>query len=152
MAHFAELNSSNEVLRVVVISNDDVAANGGDLHVDAETFVESIVPYSTGGTAWKQTSYNNNFRKQYAGIGHTYNAGKDKFILPQPYPSWSLDSNDDWQAPVTFPTVTEIDSEYVITSWDEANQKWLGKTFTGDDGETVTNYQWDATNTEWNEV
>ena len=58
MAHFAELNSSNEVLRVVVISNDDVDANGGDLHADAETFVASIVPYSTGGTAWKQTSYN----------------------------------------------------------------------------------------------
>jgi len=55
MAHFAELNSSNEVLRVVVISNDDVAANGGDQHADAETFVASIVPHSTGGTSWKQT-------------------------------------------------------------------------------------------------
>jgi len=145
MAHFAELNSSNEVLRVVVISNDDVAANGGDLHVDAETFVESIVPYSTGGTAWKQTSYNNNFRKQYAGIGHTYNAGKDKFILPQPYPSWSLDSNDDWQAPVTFPTVTEIDSEYVVTSWDEANQKWLGEA-------NLKDYEWNASDLSWTEV
>ena len=108
MAHFAELNSSNEVLRVIVVSNDDVDANGGDLHVDAETFVESIVPYSTDGVAWKQTSYNNNFRKQYAGIGVTYDASKDKFILPQPFPSWSLDSNDDWQSPVTFPSVTEI--------------------------------------------
>ncbi len=58
MAHFAELNSSNEVLRVIVISNDDVDANGGDQHADAETFVASIVPYSTGGSAWKQTSYN----------------------------------------------------------------------------------------------
>ncbi len=56
MAHFAELNSSNEVLRVIVISNDDVDANGGDQHADAETFVASIVPYSTGGSAWKQTS------------------------------------------------------------------------------------------------
>ena len=87
MAHFAELNSSNEVLRVIVISNDDVDANGGDQHADAETFVASIVPHSTGGTAWKQTSYNNNFRKQYAGIGHTYDASKNKFILPQPYSS-----------------------------------------------------------------
>ena len=48
MAHFAELNSSNEVLRVIVVSNDDVDANGGDLHADAETFVTTIVPYGTG--------------------------------------------------------------------------------------------------------
>ena len=78
MAHFAELNSSNEVLRVIVISNDDVDANGGDQHADAETFVASIVPHSTGGTAWKQTSYNNNFRKQYAGAGNIYDASKNK--------------------------------------------------------------------------
>ena len=64
MAHFAELNSSNEVLRVIVVSNTDVDANGGDQHADAETFVTTIVPYGTGGDSWKQTSYNNNFRKQ----------------------------------------------------------------------------------------
>jgi hypothetical protein len=151
MAHFAELNSSNEVLRVVVISNDDVDANGGDQHADAETFVASIVPYSTGGTAWKQTSYNDNFRKQYAGIGYTYDASKDKFISPKPYPSWSLDSNDDWQAPVAYPTVTEISSNFVLVSWDEDNQKWLGATHTGDPIVT-TNYEWDATNLQWNEV
>ena len=151
MAHFAELNSSNEVLRVIVISNDDVEANGGELSSEAETFVASIVPHSEDGTAWKQTSYNNNFRKQYAGIGHTYDASKDKFILPQPYPSWSLDSNDDWQAPVAKPTVTEIDSNIVYTSWDEDNQKWLGATYIGDPIVT-TNYEWDATNLQWNEV
>jgi len=145
MAHFAELNSSNEVLRVIVISNDDVESNGGELSSDAETFVASIVPHSEDGTSWKQTSYNNNFRKQYAGIGHTYDANKDKFILPQPYPSWSLDSNDDWQSPVTYPTVTEIDSEPVLITWDEDNQKWTGKV-------DSTNYDWDATNLQWNEV
>jgi hypothetical protein len=151
MAHFAELNNSNEVLRVIVISNDDVEANGGELSSEAETFVASIVPHSEDGTAWKQTSYNNNFRKQYAGIGDTYDATKDKFITPQPYPSWSLDSNDDWQAPVTYPTVTEIDSELVLISWDEDNQKWLGATHSGDPIVT-TNYEWDATNLQWNEV
>ena len=151
MAHFAELNSSNEVLQVVVISNDDVDANGGDESAQAETFVASIVPHSEDGTAWKQTSYNNNFRKQYAGIGVTYDASKDKFILPQPYPSWSLDSNDDWEAPVTYPTITEIDSNIVYTSWDEDNQKWLGETHSGDPIVT-TNYEWDATNLQWNEV
>ena len=152
MAHFAELNSSNEVLRVIVISNDDVDANGGDQHADAETFVASIVPYGTGGAAWKQTSYNNNFRKQYAGIGYSYNSSKDKFLSPQPYASWSLNSNDDWEAPVTAPTVTEIDSNPVSISWDEDNQKWLGQTYTGSDFSNITKYQWDATNLQWNEV
>lgn len=151
MAHFAELNNSNEVLRVIVISNDDVEANGGELSSEAETFVASIVPHSEDGTAWKQTSYNSNFRKQYAGIGYTYDASKNKFISPQPYPSWSLDSNDDWVAPVTYPTITEIDSNLVIITWDEDNQKWLGATYTGDPIVT-TNYEWDATNLQWNEV
>jgi hypothetical protein len=152
MAHFAELNSSNEVLQVIVISNDDVDANGGDESAQAETFVATIVPYGTGGVAWKQTSYNNNFRKQYAGIGYSYDSSKDKFILPKPYPSWSLDDNDDWKAPVTYPTVTEISSNPVQITWDEDNQKWLGKTFTGDGNETITNYEWNATDLQWNEV
>ena len=92
MAHFAELNSSNEVLRVIVVSNDDVNANGGDQHADAEAFVKTIVPHSTGGVVWKQCSYNNNFRKQYAGKGFTYDPSKNKFIQPQPYASWSLEN------------------------------------------------------------
>ena len=145
MAHFAELNSSNEVLRVIVISNDDVDANGGDQHADAETFVASIVPHSTGGTAWKQTSYNNNFRKQYAGAGNIYDASKNKFISPQPYSSWSLDASDDWKAPVTHPNVIDIGSEPVFILWDEDNQKWLGEV-------DSTNYEWDASGLSWTEV
>ena len=118
MAHFAELNSSNEVLRVIVVSNDDVNANGGDQHADAETFVTTIVPHSTGGVAWKQCSYNHNFRKQYAGKGYTYNPSKDKFIADKPYPSWTLDSNDDWQAPVNKP------DDGKIHYWNETDRKW----------------------------
>ena len=118
MAHFAELNSSNEVLRVIVVSNDDVDANGGDQHADAETFVTTIVPHSTGGVAWKQCSYNNNFRKQYVGKGCNYDASKDIFIAPQPYPSWALDSNDDWQAPVNKPDDGKI---YI---WNETDTQW----------------------------
>jgi hypothetical protein len=152
MAHFAELNSTNEVLRVLVISNDDVDANGGELSTEAETFVSTIVPYSENGTAWKQTSYNNNFRKQYAGIGYSYDSSLDMFITRQTYPSWSLDSNGDWLALVTYPSVTEISSNSVQITWDEDNQKWLGKTYTGDDNETITNYQWDASSLAWNEV
>ncbi len=151
MAHFAELNNSNEVLRVIVISNNDVNTNGGDYSTDAETFVASIVPHLSGGNQWKQTSYNGNARKQYAGIGFTYNASKNIFIAPKPYASWSLDSNNDWQAPVPYPTVTKVNSNTVYISWDEDNQKWLGETQTGDPL-VLTNYQWDASNLQWNEV
>ena len=152
MAHFAELNSSNEVIQVIVISNEDVDANGGDYSSEAETFVSNLIPYSEHGVAWKQTSYNNNQRKQYAGIGLTYNAAKDKFILPQPFNSWTLDSNDDWQAPVTYPNVNEVSSNPVQILWDEDNQKWLGKTYTGDNLQTETDYEWDASGLSWSEV
>ena len=145
MAHFAELNNSNIVLQVIVISNEDVNANGGDQSAQAENFVASIVPHQNGGNEWKQTSYNDKFRKQYAGIGMTYDATKDKFLHPKPFASWALDDNDDWQAPVPFPTVTEIDSNIVLIFWDEDNQKWTGKV-------DSTNYDWDATNLQWNEV
>ena len=148
MAHFAELNASNVVLRVIVVSNDDVDANGGDQHADAETFVTTIVPYSTGGVAWKQTSYNNNFRKQYAANGGSYDAAKDKFILPKPYPSWTLDSDGDWNSPVTYPNDTEEGGLPVLISWDEDNLRWLGSTFTGP-AEGETEYRWDASGLSW---
>ncbi len=153
MAHFAELNNSNEVLQVVVISNEDVNDHGGDLSVEAENFVKTIVPFNPTGVAWKQTSYNNSFRKQYAGVGYSYDSSKNKFISPQPYPSWSLDSNDDWQAPVTFPSITEINSLEVYINWDEPNLQWIGMTQNFDDNPaTIKNYTWDATNLQWNEV
>ena len=145
MAHFAELNSSNEVLRVVVISNDDVNSNGGDYSTSAETFVASIVPHQTGGVSWKQTSYNNNARKQYAGVGYTYDSSKNKFIAPQPYNSWSLDSNDDWQAPVTYPSTDEVGSNVLLIDWDEGNLRWTGK-------HDETNYIWDSSALSWSEV
>ena len=145
MAHFASLDINNKVLQVVVISNEDVDANGGDQSAEAETFVATIVPFNPFGGAWKQTSYNNNFRKQYAGIGFSYDATKDKFIEPQPYSSWSLDASDDWKAPVTYPTVTEISSNPISITWDEDNKKWTGIS-------DSTNYTWDASSLAWNEV
>jgi len=127
MAHFAEVNSYGLVLRVVVIDNNDVNANGGDQSLGAEEAVKKIVPF-TSGSRWVQTSYNNNFRKQYAGIGYMFDSTKNKFIAPQPFASWSLDSNDDWKAPVAYPTVTTYGDnvEYMI-SWDEAGKRWIGK-------------------------
>ena len=148
MAHFAELNSSSVVLQVVVISNEDVAAHGGDESTTAEDFVKSLVPFSSGGTSWKQTSYNNSFRKQYAGIGYSYDAAKDKFISLKPYTSWILNSSDDWVAPVTFPNDTEIGDLSVFITWEEDNLRWIGSTFTGPDtGETK--YRWDASAKNW---
>jgi len=134
MAHFAELDNDNKVLRVVVVGNDCVPS---DEHIDGETW---CIDFFKGGT-WKQTSYNNNFRKQYAGIGFTYDAAKNKFISPQPYASWSLDSNDDWQAPVTYPT----DTTDKIISWDETGQKWSAK----DHEEPQNSFNWDASALAW---
>ena len=145
MAHFAELDQNNKVLQVVVISNEDVDANGGDESAEAETFVATIVPFIPFGGAWKQTSYSGSFRKQYAGVGYFYDSSKDKFISPQPYSSWSLDSSDDWKAPVTYPNVTEISSTPVFIVWDEDNKKWTGTV-------DSTNYTWDASSLAWNEV
>ena len=95
MAHFAELDGDNKVLRVCVVDNAHVPS---DKHADGETWCANF----WGGT-WKQTSYNSKFRKQFAGIGFTYDATKDKFIAPKPAASWALDGNDDWQAPIAKP-------------------------------------------------
>ena len=134
MAHFAEIDLNNKVLRVVVGCNQDIANNGGEQSEQAAEHFKKTCKLSENGIKWVQTSYNNNFRKQYAGIGFTFDSTKNKFISPQPYSSWSLDANDDWQSPVAFPTVTTyggpneqgIYPKYLI-SWDETNQKWLGK-------------------------
>ena len=142
MAHFAELDNNNKVLRVVVVGNDCVPS---DEHVDGETW---CINFFKGGT-WKQTSYNHNFRKQYAGKGYTYDAAKNKFLSPQPHASWALDANDDWQAPVTYPTITTYGSNdpldmYVI-SWDEENLKWTAQ----DNEDPHNNFNWDASALAW---
>ena len=141
MAHFAELDGNNIVTRVIVVGNDVTTAAGplgsNDMHVDGETW---CVNFFKGGT-WKQTSYNNNFRKQYAGKGFTYDAAKDKFISPQPFASWALDGNDDWQAPVTYPT----DTTDKRINWDEAGQKWTAT----DNSDPVNNFNWDAAGLTW---
>jgi len=139
MAHFAELDENNIVKRVIVVGNDVTTAAGplgeNDMHVDGETWCKN---FFKGGT-WKQTSYNNNFRKQYAGKGYTFDSAKDKFISPQPYASWVLDGNDEWQAPVTYPTDTTDKN----IRWDEAGQKW-----TATDKED-NSFNWDASALAW---
>jgi hypothetical protein len=130
MAHFAELNSNNVVLRVVVACNQDIANNGGEQSEQAAEHFKTVCKLSENGVKWVQTSYNNNFRKQFAGTGKIYDSIKNKFISSQPFASWSLDSNDDWQAPVAYPTVTTYgDNVKYFISWDEVGQRWIGKDF-----------------------
>ena len=100
MAHFAELDSNNVVLRVIVVDNKDTSdAHGVEKEYIGTAFCERVL----GGT-WKQTSYNGNKRKNYAGIGYKYHADIDAFAAPQPYPSWTLDSDAKWQPPTPMPT------------------------------------------------
>ncbi|NBP01401.1 MAG: hypothetical protein EBU90_14915 [Proteobacteria bacterium] len=116
MAHFAEIDSSNVVLRVVVIGNADTSdANGVEKEHIGAAFCEKLF-----GGVWKQTSYNGNMRKRYAGIGYTYNAELDAFVPPKPFPSWTLNSETaDWQAPVAMPT--EEGKRY---AWNEETGAW----------------------------
>ena len=102
MSHFAEIDGNGLVKRVIVADQD---------------FIDSGVVGDA--VNWIQTSYNHNIRKQFAGIGFTYDKAKDKFIAPQPYASWALDANDDWQAPVAMP---EDGKKY---TWDEDNTTWV---------------------------
>ena len=114
MAHFAELDANNVVLRVIVIDNKDTAdANGVEKEHIGAAFCERLF-----GGNWKQTSYNGNIRKHYAGAGFTYNSVRDAFIPPQPYPSWTLDDDANWQPPVAMPTDGQ---KY---SWNETTQTW----------------------------
>lgn len=108
MAHFAELDANNTVVRVLVVP-DEQEHRGHDFLAN---------DLKLGGT-WLQTSYNNRIRKQYAGIGFTYDADADVFVAPQPFNSWSLDENHDWQPPTPMPTDGK---KY---AWDEDELAWV---------------------------
>jgi hypothetical protein len=115
MAHFAELDQNNVVLRVIVVGNADTSdAHGVEKEYIGAAFCERLF----GGT-WKQTSYNGNIRKNYAGVGFTYRADIDAFVPPQPYPSWTLDANAIWQPPVAMPT------DGGMYSWNEETTSWV---------------------------
>lgn len=117
MAHFAQLDENNVVTQVIVIDNKDTAdAHGTEKEHIGAAFCERLF----GGT-WKQTSYNGNMRKNYAGIGYTYQADIDAFVPPQPYASWTLNADAQWQAPTAMPT------DGAMYSWDEATQSWVAQ-------------------------
>lgn len=87
MAHFAELDNNNIVTRVIVVANEDITDTNGN---ESEELGKQFCSQFGDGT-WVQTSYNGNFRKNYAGIGDTYDAVRDAFISKQPHPDWVLD-------------------------------------------------------------
>lgn len=116
MAHYAEIDGNNVVLRVIVVDNKDESTPDG-------TTVESIgIAFCQRlfGGNWVKTSYNGNIRKRYAGIGYTYDKDLDAFVPPQPFPSWTLDSNTaNWIPPTPRP---EDGKQYY---WDEATKTWI---------------------------
>jgi len=114
MAHFAQIENGL-VTQVIVVSNAEILdANGIEQEDIGVAFCENLL-----GGIWKQTSYNGNIRKNYAGIGFTYDSQRDAFIPPQPYPSWTLvESTCQWVPPVAMPT----DGVY---TWDESTTSWV---------------------------
>ena len=110
MAHYAFLDANNVVTEVITGIHETETIEG----LDTETWYSNF-----RGQVCKRTSYNNNIRKQYAGIGYTYDANADEFVQPQPYPSWTLDDNNDWQPPTPMPT------DGGIYRWDEAELEWV---------------------------
>lgn len=114
MAHFAELDENNIVRRVIVVANAEIVdANGVEQEAIGVAFCERLF-----GGRWVQTSYNNTFRKNYAGAGFTFDASRDAFIPPKPYASWVLDENTcRWKAPVDMPMTG-------LWLWDEATLQW----------------------------
>ena len=107
MAHFAQLNSENVVEQVVAVHNNDAPDEAAGI-----VFLNNLF----GEANWIQTSYNNRIRKQFPSAGFTYDDVADQFVAPQPYASWTLDANNDWQPPTPKP-----DGNYY---WDEDTQTW----------------------------
>ena len=106
MAHFAEIDQNNVVLRVLVVP--DAQDHRG------ETFLRHDLRL---GGQWVQTSFNGKHRRRFAGVGMTFDAARDAFVLPSPFPSWVLDNVGDWQPPLQPP-------EGEGWEWDEADKEW----------------------------
>ena len=117
MAHFAQLDENNVVTQVIVVANDELLLDGVENETKGIMFCKSLLG---DDTRWVQTSYNANIRKNYAGIGYTYDPVADHFFAPQPYPSWTLDADAKWQAPTAMPV-----EEGKFFTWDEPTLSWV---------------------------
>lgn len=115
MAHFAELDSNNIVTQVVVVNNNELIDNGIESENKGVEFLNSLFSHNR----WKQTSYNGKIRKNYAGVGYTYNESLDAFVPPKPFDSWTLDQDScRWVSPVAYPDDGKL---YV---WNEDSKSW----------------------------
>ena len=125
MAHFACLDENNIVTQVIVVSNEDTSdVNGNEVEEIGVAFCKKLLGADTN---WKQTSYNNNMRVRYAGIGYSYNEELDAFITPKPFESWVLNEETaDWGSPVgPAPALTEAEIEAgSLYRWDEEAGAW----------------------------
>lgn len=125
MAHFAQLDENNLVTQVIVIHNNELLdENGNETEAKGIAFCQSL--FGPNGR-WVQTSYNNNFRKRYAGNGFTYDAQRDAFIPPSPYPSWVLDETElAYVAPVPLPAdaISMDNPNGKRYTWDESTVSW----------------------------
>ena len=163
MAHFAKLGINSKVIGVEVVADEDCknASNVEDEQVGVQ-FLERV----HGWPLWKQTSYNTRggkhykadntesddqskaFRKNYAGIGYTYDEDRDAFIAPIPFASWVVNETTcEWQAPVTYPSVTTYGdpAKYYSILWDESNTRWIANDVENPQG----NFRWDASASAW---
>ena len=129
MAHFCRLDENNIVTQVIVVANEDTTdTNGVEVEEIGVAFCKKLLGAETN---WKQTSYNNNFRVRYAGIGYSYNAELNAFIAPKPFESWVLvEETADWESPVgPAPALTEAQVESrSFYKWDEENLAWVLET------------------------
>jgi hypothetical protein len=124
MAHYALIDSDNVVVQVITGVDETVTQNDNGTPVGGSTeaweqFYQNQ-PWHQG-LFCKRTSYNNKIRKQFAGIGMSYDPNRDEFVDIQPYPSWQLDENNDWQPPVNSLPKPNNDKEYY---WDEIGFEW----------------------------
>jgi len=120
MAHFAKIKD-NIVETIIVVNNEDIIdENNEEQEALGIAFIHNL--YNDNTTVWVQTSYNSNFRKNYAGIGYTYDETRDAFYAPQPYPSWTLNETTcQWEAPTPYP---DDDGRY---TWNEETLTWENK-------------------------
>lgn len=117
MAHFAELDENNCVVKVIVIHNNELLDNGVELESKGIVFCKSLFGENT---KWVQTSYNGSFRKNYAGVGFTYDQNRNAFIPPKPFPSWLLEENTClWVSPIEYP---KDEKKY---RWSEEDNSWV---------------------------
>jgi len=166
MAHFAKLNDSNVVLNIEVVADADTT---NDSNVEDEATGVEFLTNIHGWTNWKKCSRNTvagvyynvdsdgnrtdqasdqskAYRKNFPGIGWTYDSGRDAFIEPKPYSSWTLNNTTClYDPPVAYPSVTTKNDKPYVLQWDETNTRWLSV----DPDNTSTQVRWDASSSSW---